>query len=164
MRSRETLRIVVSDGRSGLGSGDDGRADLVAERIREALESARRGDPAQDVALLARNAREIGVWVRALRAVAAGAVDHRTAPIPEDRLWRIAEDPNASPTARAGAAVALTPSLDDAGKARIRVAADATASPKLRVALEAAAETDEAALEHALAELDAEERRETDAS
>jgi hypothetical protein len=161
LRSRETVRIVVSDGTSGISDRGETQTELVAERIREALESARRGDPAHDAARLGRNARAVGDWVRALRALAAGAVDHRTAPIPEDRLWRVIENPNAAPGARAGASVALAPSLDEAGRARVRVAAQATASPKLRVALEAAAapEADEAALEHALAELDAEEHR-----
>ncbi len=51
---------------------------------------------------------------------------------------------------RIAAAAAVAPSLDDAGKARLRVAAEATASPELRVALEAAAAADEEAMAEAL--------------
>jgi hypothetical protein len=45
-------------------------------------------------------------------------------------------------------------SLDDDGKARVRVAAEATASPRLRVVLDAATTEQGAKVEEALAELD----------
>ena len=68
-------------------------------------------------------------------------------------LTKVVEDPTASGDVRAGAAVALRTRLDEEGKARVRIAAEATASPQLRVALEAVAgESDEVAGE-ALAEL-----------
>ena len=76
-------------------------------------------------------------WIRALRSVSSeGAVDHRTAPITAEALWEIAEDPGAEKVARASAAVAL----DAAGKARLRIAAVATAAPDLCAVLEASAE------------------------
>jgi hypothetical protein len=52
----------------------------------------------------------------------------------------------------------LKNTLDDAGRARVRVAAEATASPKLRVALESATAGADERLEEALAELGEEER------
>lgn len=72
-----------------------------------------------------------------------------TAWVPE-RLWRIVEDPDKDPAVRAGAAAALGPGLDPSGRERLRVAAHVSASPPLRVALEAAADGEEAFLEEAL--------------
>jgi hypothetical protein len=56
------------------------------------------------------------------------------APEPDD-LWRLAEDPGASPQLRVAAAVALSPLLDEAGRHRLRVAANASATRSTRVAL-----------------------------
>ena len=64
------------------------------------------------------------------------------------------ESPSLDPSHRAAAAVALRDQLDDEGKRRLRVAADACASPKVRVALEAAAEDDDQKLSLALEQLD----------
>jgi hypothetical protein len=66
-----------------------------------------------------------------------------------DRLWRVAQDPAQAPAARAAAAVALSPTLDESGRARLVQIAKATAAPKLRVALERVAT---AASEEELAE------------
>jgi hypothetical protein len=74
-----------------------------------------------------------------------------------DRLWSVLEDGASAPAHRAAAAVALSPHLDDAGRQRVRIAAQATATPKLRVALEAAAEDDDVRLIEALDEVTAAE-------
>jgi hypothetical protein len=66
------------------------------------------------------------------------------------RLWQTVEDGGVDAERRAAAAVALSRSLDDEGKKRLRVAAGASAEPKLRVALEAAAEEDEPAMTKAI--------------
>ncbi|HZU83716.1 MAG TPA: hypothetical protein VE987_12400, partial [Polyangiaceae bacterium] len=58
-----------------------------------------------------------------------------SAALPSERLWRVVEDSSADRTARAGAALALTRSLDDTGRERLRVAAESCAEPRLRVAL-----------------------------
>lgn len=94
-------------------------------------------------------------WIRALRSVSSeGAVDPRTAPITAEALWEIAEDPGAEKVARVGAAVALGARIDAAGKARLRIAAVATAAPDLRAVLEASAEeADEERLSQALSRL-----------
>jgi hypothetical protein len=77
--------------------------------------------------------------------------------MPADVLWRVAEDAFASADARAGAAMALRAALDDHGRTRLRVAADACATPELRAALEAIA-SDEDDVTQALDELDARQR------
>jgi hypothetical protein len=58
-------------------------------------------------------------------------------------LWRIALDPAEKPDLRIGASLALRAGLDDEGKSRLRVAAEAAASPRVRVALAAVAEGDD---------------------
>ena len=108
--------------------------------------------------LLARGGRSVEEWARDLRALAVGqAGGYRAASIPTEELWRILEDPKSDPTARAGAAVALRSSLNEEGRARIRVVAEQCASPKIRVALEAAAGgTSDGEVEAALAECEPE--------
>lgn len=153
LRSGATVRIPVASKQWRNQSS----LDLIIERIREAMESHRQGDPAADTALLARQARPVSAWIQSLRAIGSGAnADHRTAPVEPERLFRIVEDPSAAPSARAGAAVALSASLDRAGKVRLKGAADATAAPKLRVAIEAAAAGDDAALAEALSAIEGE--------
>lgn len=153
LRSGKRVRLPVTS-KNSIQTGD---LNLIIERIREAMESHRQGDPAADTALLARQARPVADWIQSLRAIGSGAhVDHRTAPVVPERLFRIVEDPSLTPGARAGAAVALGLSLDVEGKERLKGAASAIASPKLRIAIEAAADGDEAALTEALAAIESE--------
>ena len=79
--------------------------------------------------------------------------EYRTAPLSADELARVLASPHATASRRIAAAVALAAG-DDASEARrkIRVAADACAEPRIRLALEkAAGGDDEAALAEALA-------------
>jgi hypothetical protein len=108
--------------------------------MREAMDTHRRGDAAGEASLLRRRGLEVSAWIRELRHLGTGAsAAHRSAPVLPERLWRVVEDPSADPSARAGAAVAVALEADDEGRARLRAAARATAAPKLRVAIEAAA-------------------------
>lgn len=123
---------------------------MIAKRIEQAAEVYRRAQADRAVALPARGGRAAGEWIRSLRVLGSGAnADHRTAPVERDTLFRIAEDPGSDPSRRVSAAVALGGTLDEPGRARLRVAASTTASPELRGALELAA--DEAASDEALA-------------
>ncbi|MFO0619661.1 MAG: hypothetical protein U0414_44165 [Polyangiaceae bacterium] len=54
-------------------------------------------------------------------------------------MLRVALDPRRDPTLRANAALAVTPELDEEERGRLRSAAAASLSPRLRVALDAAA-------------------------
>jgi hypothetical protein len=157
LRSGARVRMPISSKQSLQSSS----MDLIIERIREAMESHRQGDPAAETALLARQARSVADWIQSLRAIGSGAnADHRTAPVAPERLFRIVEDPSLTASARASAAVALGTSLDATGKVRLKGAAVATAAPKLRIAIEAAADGDDAALAEALSaiEVEAEKR------
>jgi hypothetical protein len=120
------------------------------KRIEEARAAfANVGAAVRPEALLRPGGRSTVEWLKALRAIA----DYRSSAVPEDTLWRIVEDPTAAAPMRAGAAVALARDLDDEARLRLRVAAQACAAPKLRVAFELVAEdaqADEARLHDAL--------------
>jgi hypothetical protein len=133
------------------------RLDALVARIAAALGGAREGKrPVEVAALVARGGRTAEEWARAVRGILGGdGGDYRTSAVPEENLWRVAEDPTAEETARVGAAVALRMTLDDDGRARMLRVAEASVSPKVRVALRAAAGAEDAAILEALASYDA---------
>jgi hypothetical protein len=156
LRSNEEVLIPITS--NEWGNWDSLR--IIEERINEGMASFREGGAAADAALLKRGERAMSDWIAALRSLGAGAnADLRTAPVPRDRLFRIVEDPAATPADRAAAAVALGGDLDDDGRTRLKAVAAATAAPRLRIAIEKAAEPDLAAVEEALAALEAEEEK-----
>lgn len=63
----------------------------------------------------------------------------RTGAVSSEILWRIVEDVS-SPSIRTAAAGALADDLDDAGRERLRVLANASVVPKVRIALSAIAD------------------------
>jgi hypothetical protein len=157
LRTGEEVVVPIT-GRTRDGPNPNA-VEVVQERIREALKTHRAGGAAADAALLRRGGRGIGEWVATLRTVGAGAnVDMRTAPFPRERLFRIVEDPACASSDRAAAAIALGADLDDEGRARLGAIAQATAAPRLRIAIEkAASAVPLGELEDALAELQADE-------
>jgi hypothetical protein len=116
----------------------------VIERIeRGALEHAHAIADRDAGGLLARQGRTPEKWIEALRALGSAEADYRAASMSPDLLWRIAENAAAPPEERAAAAVALHATLDDDGRVRLRNLAQETAAPKVRFALEAAAESND---------------------
>ena len=104
---------------------------------------------------LARGSRSIAEWRAWLRTAATASGGFRDATLPVESLEALLADPGASTEERIGAAIALRESgvLGPANvQNRIRVAAEATANPHVRVALLAAAEDeiDETVLDKAL--------------
>lgn len=139
--------------------GEPGTDAMIA-RVQEALDvhrTAGKGAAPDTLALLARGDRDVRSWLEHLRGLRGEG--YRTSATRDDDLWRVIENPSAGADARAGAALLMRPRLDDAGRARIRVASETTASPKLRVALDAAATADaeDEAVEEHLEELALEE-------
>lgn len=131
--------------------------DAVLARIEETLSAYQQRGPAADVsALVRRGTRTKEAWLDALKGLARRE-GYREAAVREEDLLRVVEDPAAPEDARAGAALVLRSFESDDLKERVRVAANATASPKLRVVLDAAAKADDAAIEEALAEIEAQE-------
>ena len=150
--------------RSGFGSSwAVQHRDAVLARIGEAIMAYRARGPAADIsALVGKGTRTRSEWLGALGKLRGAEGGYRDAVVRDDDLWRVVEDPSAPEDARGGAALLLRRSLDEAGKARVRVAAEATASPKLRVALDAAAsDTADEAMHAALEELAGEDHEVT---
>lgn len=124
---------------------------------RQVLEARDRAVDAPVVEALVRDTDDAAAWVKRLRAVTQRH-SHRHQATSPDRLLAILESPAASPRDRAAAAVALGPALDDGSRKRIADVASSTASPRLRVVLDAVRDdADDEALAEALASLEAEE-------
>jgi hypothetical protein len=139
-------------------------SDEQAKRILLALgrdqrplphDAVSRGEVAEEAIALERGELSFGTWIERLRALTEARATHRRAPLRPERLRAIVESPNAAPTLRAAAAVALGP-----GTPAFRVG---DAPPKLRVAIELARNRGlEKDLEEALDELAREEELEVD--
>lgn len=144
---------------------DDARAGFRSEQQAQAfiarVEAARRArdENLQPVAqaLARRDEATAADWVARLHAVTSlGA--HRTAALAREQLWSVVETPSAQPLQRAAAAVALSRHLDESTKKRIAEVASATASPRLRVVLDAVHdEAEDGVVAEALAELEEEQ-------
>lgn len=134
------------------------RASMLAaviEAARAAYDrAARAGDAGRKAAILARGGRDVREWMHALRTLNETQASFRSATIPDEELWRITEDPTERQPVRIAAAVALRDRLDEGGRRRLRLVADACVVPRLRVALDAATVDDEDALARALEELE----------
>jgi len=129
--------------------------DAVLLRMQEALAAARARPRAPRLAeLVERAGRRHEVWLADLRELRTRETDYRTAALSRDDLWGLVEDPAAPPDARAGAAFVLQAGSAEPERARLRIAANATASPRLRIALDSAAEGDEQELADALDAVD----------
>jgi hypothetical protein len=112
---------------------------------------------------LVRGGKSLLEWVRDLKRIGAGVVDHRTPAVPIDVLLRVVEDSAADAADRASAALAAISHASPDAKRRVRVAAEATASPHLRVALtriaEDASNSDDDLLATVLDDLEKEDRQ-----
>jgi hypothetical protein len=151
-RRRYGVELVLGSGATVFvptREGGDETRDALFERIRQAR-VGEAGAHEGVAALVARGGRTMQDWIHQLRALGVAEGDYRAVALAPDYLWRVVEDAGTDPSARAGAAIALGPRLDDAGRARLRAVAEATASPKLRIALDAASETDETRIAEAL--------------
>lgn len=153
------VELVHKDGTlTQLAGGREGHEDdagaAIKQRVNDAFEQHRLRAGAT-VEALTRGARSPAQWIAELRRRGAGgAVDARTAPLTQEALVRVMADPAQAPTARVGAAVALA-AAGEAGLAdRVRVIARTTTAAPLRVALERAIATDDAALTEAIEELE----------
>jgi hypothetical protein len=158
--------LVLRDGTEvNLPTGQSDVGDVEAARLLARIEQSRaayaEGSPQAHTEVLGRGGRSVREWVRELRRIGAGAYDHRTSAVPTEALLRVVEDSAASAEERASAAIAAASSGDVDAPGRIRVAAEATVSPKLRVALETIArgtvEDEDAALEEALSAIEHEQ-------
>ena len=93
--------------------------------------------------------------LRELGSEAGGS--YRDKRIPRERLWGIVEDPRVSGATRTRAAIALSGDLGDEDRERLRVATDATVSPKVRIAMDAIQNENDERLAERLDEIPEEE-------
>lgn len=148
----EYLQLVERVGK-GLMPIDGRRAEPFAEALTTRWREARRARDARALeAELAQGTRSVREWVAALEARASEPPDYRDAALPPAALAELAADPAAEPSARTAAAWLLR----RLGRAEhdadaLRTAALEAAHPRVRVALDAALDGDDAALAHALA-------------
>jgi hypothetical protein len=127
-------RVVL---RLQLHGKDAARREAVLERLRLAIRAAHEGrkDPATD--FVAAASREV------LARAAHGAGDYRASALSVEQLWAIVEGPSLDGEARANAASALVGSGGAEARARLRVAAEHCADPRVRVALQGLCAEDE---------------------
>ena len=133
-----------------LGGGDDvqevrltsehgDRQEALIQRIRGAIEQHGDGEDPR-AALLARGSDSIGAWRDRLRKLVAESPGYRSRVLPSDVLVRMAKDADAPADVRVGAAMAIGIQGDEEAKRELRIATDAIANEKLRVAIEAASD------------------------
>lgn len=137
------VTFLLRDGTSVRARGRhltlDGKSSAVAERLEEARKVHLAGHAGEEARLhLARGSRPLHEWRAALRGLLARG-DYREAPLSEDELRQVLSSPDEAAELRLGAALALQERAPAEIKARLRVAAEACANPKLRVAFEALA-------------------------
>jgi hypothetical protein len=122
------------------GSDEQERLTGFVQRVAACLSATHDRDAARRSPTLDRSKGDAMAWLRQVTASTDGQASYRMSALPPDVLFRIVEDPGASASERAGAAVALRFSLDDVERKRLLSTAEACAEPGLRRALEALAE------------------------
>jgi len=149
--SGETLDLSVASPPSRTSDASRASVQTIVERIEEAREVARGAGGADAARVLGRDGRSASDWLAALRQAFGHVEGFRGGPpLTLEQLWRAVEDPDARPWVRAAAAAALAHDVDEEKRTRLRVVAEATAAPKLRIALEAAAEANDEKIAEAL--------------
>lgn len=136
------LELVFRDGRrvqALLDPDDDRMRAAVLARIEAARAAAASREEGQRLAeLLGRAGRSLSELREVAANVLGAAIGFRDASVTESEVAALLDDPQAGAAQRIAAAIALA-GQSQAGPARVRVVAERCASPKLRVALEAAA-------------------------
>jgi hypothetical protein len=147
--SGNDLVISARDTSARLVVSSPAEAETVAQRINEAM-AEQRAVAAAVEARLDRRGREVGPWLREVRAHWRATTGYREATLDPEDLALVVADGAAPASLRIAAAAALA--RDNAGKKRVRIAAEACADERLRAALVEAAEEeiDEARIRKAL--------------
>ncbi len=156
-----TNLVLTSGRRVRLVDRDQSELGEAILAIENALTTfrARQGEPPQ--VEVGRGQDSQRQWLERLRALASPDHRYREAPPNRAALLSAAADPRVEPTARAGAAALLHADLAQDERARLRIAADETTSPRLRIALETAIdpEAEQEAVENAAARVKPQLRR-----
>jgi hypothetical protein len=160
-----SLGLQKHDGHKVAASGAGMSSQAIraaAMRIQQALHAYRSSSTPQ-VALdaLSRRGRDLATWKRDLGSIVGHSAGYRSTAIDAEAVAQALESKDADPAQRAGAAMLLATHPDPEMRARVRIAVERTASPKLRVALgQVLLNAPDAALDQALAEAEAEHTKE----
>ena len=117
-----------------------GSREALAARLQDAIQVFR-GERLAEVKLelFARKGLRVAAWREQVRRVSQGGADYRSVVVESEDIARVAQDPSAPAERRIGAVLSLSGrALDSALRERLRIAAGASANPRLRVALERA--------------------------
>ena len=149
------LELVGQGGRGVLRlqmHGDDaGRRDEVLARLQDAIVRSRAEDTrGAEMLVQAMPAREIV-------ASAGGDARYRLPSISRQQLWDLVESAATDGATRTAAAEALAIQIDETDRARLRVAAQHCAEPRVRIALAALADEEAEATAAAAAAAEEEE-------
>ena len=158
---RGSIHVVTKGGQSQrIGFAPFSTTEQAAEmeallaRVKQAQAHLANADVGVgEESLLTRGGGGMAAWVNRLRGGALASATHRRAPLSEERLWTVVEGASAAPLERAAAAVVLAHGERE-NLQRLRVVADATALPAMRIAIEAAIDDDEAAIRESLVVLE----------
>jgi hypothetical protein len=124
-------RVVL---RLQLHGEDASKRDAVLARIRGAIACVKEGRGAASARLVSAATPD------ELARAAGGAADYRAPSLSRAALWALVEGPEIDERERRAAAEALAKTSDDAERARLRVAAEHCADPRVRIALREIAE------------------------
>jgi hypothetical protein len=113
---------------------DEARRDVLHERIRLAMEGGGGDLAAAELALLDRAGRTVERWRADLGRLLEGAT-YRAVGLDRGTLEQVVADPAALPSRRVAAAFALSKTDDATVRERARVATEACADERLRVAI-----------------------------
>jgi hypothetical protein len=154
----EILHLIMRDGREcALPLSNPRRAMEVIARIAQSIAVPEPTADAVAATLLREVVGDKAARVAALRELAAeSAGTYREARLPRERLWQLLEDPHVDGATRTRAAVALSGALEPGDRRRLRIATDATVSPRVRIALDTLEHEDDARLADQLEALDEE--------
>jgi len=156
------IRLELVDGKvyeiaTGIGQSRGQHPPELHRELVERIEHARalhaEGERGEAMGILARAGRSTRAWVSELRLMGEGGSHYRSSTVPPDALLRVALDPSLTEEMRVGAALALRVApgavaekgahlrgLEQGARDQLRVAAEASVSPRVRVALAAAAD------------------------
>jgi hypothetical protein len=124
------------------------QADQIVKRVGSAIAQDRGAEDSLEAREAARGDGSVDEWIARIERLGSSAGGYREASLDREGFLRVVADEDASPSARAGAALVLSQAkMTDDERRTIRSAAKSSAHPKVRVALETVA--DEVGVERA---------------
>ncbi len=113
------------------------QAEALVRQLEAGMRAVKSRDREALIDGLARGGRTVRAWREAVRDVLSEGA-YRARHVGTESLLRIAEDPSAPEDVRVGAVLALGTPQDEEAKKRVWAAAEASASPRVRLALQRA--------------------------